>query len=208
MRLVAENQFDTIYHEHFSYLSLGTVSRILKAAGLAVFDVEELSTHGGSLRVFAQRADGGRQPRSDRVGNLLRREADAGMLGAAWYAGFQARADKVKNDFLAYLLKMKSEGKSVAAYGAAAKGNTLLNYAGVRPDLIPFVVDRNPAKQGKYLPGSRIPVVGEERLKEAKPDCVVILPWNLGSEIMQQLDYIREWGGSFAIAVPALQVLP
>jgi 2-polyprenyl-3-methyl-5-hydroxy-6-metoxy-1,4-benzoquinol methylase len=208
MRLVAENQFDTIYHEHFSYLSLGTVSRILKAAGLAVFDVEELSTHGGSLRVFAQRADGGRQPRSDRVGNLLRREADAGMLGAAWYAGFQARAVKVKNDFLAFLLKMKSEGKSVAAYGAAAKGNTLLNYAGVRPDLIPFVVDRNPAKQGKYLPGSRIPVVGEERLKEAKPDCVVILPWNLGSEIMQQLDYIREWGGSFAIAVPALQVLP
>jgi hypothetical protein len=208
MRLVEENQFDTIYHEHFSYLSLGTVSRIFATAGLAVFDVEELPTHGGSLRVFAQRADGGRHPRSERVDALLRREADAGMLGAAWYAGFQVRADKVKNDFLAFLLKMKSEGRIVAAYGAAAKGNTLLNYAGARPDLIPFVVDRNPAKQGKYLPGSRIPIVGEERLSETKPGSVIILPWNLGTEIMQQLDYIREWGGSFAIAVPALQVLP
>lgn len=208
MRLVAENQFDTIYHEHFSYLSLTAVDRIFGANGLAVFDVEEHPTHGGSLRVFAQRADGGLQPRSNRVDTLLRREADAGMLGAAWYAGFQARADKVKNDFLAFLLQMKQEGRRVAAYGAAAKGNTLLNYAGVRPDLIPFVADRNPAKQGKYLPGSRIPVVGESRLMEAKPDCVVILPWNLGPEIMQQLDYIRKWGGSFAIAVPALQVSP
>ena len=208
MRLVEENQFDTIYHEHFSYLSLGTASRIFAAAGLAVFDVEELPTHGGSLRVFAQRADGGRQPRSERVDALLRREADAGMLGAAWYAGFQARADKVKNDFLAFLLQMKREGKRVAAYGAAAKGNTLLNYAGVRPDLIPFVVDRNPAKQGKYLPGSRIPVVGEERLKESKPDCIVILPWNLREEVMAQLAYARAWGARFVTAVPALEVTP
>jgi 2-polyprenyl-3-methyl-5-hydroxy-6-metoxy-1,4-benzoquinol methylase len=206
MRLVEENQFDTIYHEHFSYLSLGTVSRIFAAAGLAVFDVEELPTHGGSLRVFAQRADGGRQPRSERVDALLRREADAGMLGAAWYAGFQARADKVKNDFLSFLLKMKSEGRTVAAYGAAAKGNTLLNYAGVRPDLIPYVVDRNPAKQGKYLPGSRIPIVSEDRLNEIRPDCIVILPWNLREEVIAQLGYSRAWGASFATAVPTLGI--
>ena len=208
MRLVAENQFDTIYHEHFSYLSLGTVSRIFAGAGLAVFDVEELPTHGGSLRVYAQRADGGRQPRSGRVDALLRREAQAGMLETDFYADFQARTDKVKNDFLAFLLEMKREGKRVAAYGAAAKGNTLLNYAGVRPDLIPFVVDRNPAKQGKYLPGSRIPIVGEERLKEARPDCIVLLPWNLREEVMAQLAYARVWGARFVTAVPVLEMTP
>ena len=208
MRLVAENQFDTIYHEHFSYLSLGTVSRIFAGAGLAVFDVEELPTHGGSLRVYAQRADGGRQPRSGRVDALLRREAQAGMLETDFYADFQARTDKVKNDFLAFLLEMKREGKRVAAYGAAAKGNTLLNSAGVRPDLIPFVVDRNPAKQGKYLPGSRIPIVGEERLKEARPDCIVLLPWNLREEVMAQLAYARAWGARFVTAVPVLEMTP
>jgi SAM-dependent methyltransferase len=207
MRLVAENQFDTIYHEHFSYLSLGTISRIFAAAGLSIFDVEELPTHGGSLRAFAQRSDTGQQPRNESVDALLRREAGAGMLDAKWYAGFQARADKVKNDFLAFLLQMKREGKQVAAYGAAAKGNTLLNYAGVRPDLIPFVVDRNPAKQGKYLPGSRIPIVGEERLKEARPDCIVILPWNLREEVMAQLAYARASGARFITAVPAMEVL-
>ena len=206
MRLVAENQFDTIYHEHFSYLSFGTVVRIFATVGLDVFDVEELPTHGGSLRVFAQRADGGRQPRSSRVDALLQREADVGLFAAATYAGFQARADRVKNDSLAFLLQMKREGKRVAAYGAAAKGNTLLNYAGVRPDLIPFVVDRNPAKQGKYLPGSRIPIVGEERLREAKPGCIVILPWNLRDEVIAQLSYAREWGAHFVTAVPALEV--
>ena len=207
MRLVAENQFDTIYHEHFSYLSLGTVSRIFAAAGLAIFDAEELPTHGGSLRVFAQRADGGRQPRSSRVDALLQREADVGLFAAATYVGFQARADRVKNDFLAFLLQMKREGKHVAAYGAAAKGNTLLNYAGVRPDLIPFVVDRNPAKQGKYLPGSRIPIVSEAYLREVRPNCVVILPWNLRAEILVQLAYIREWGGHFAVMAPQIEVL-
>lgn len=207
MRLVAENQFDTIYHEHFSYLSLGTISRIFAAAGLSIFDVEELPTHGGSLRAFAQRSDTGQQPRNESVDALLRREAGAGMLDAKWYAGFQARADKVKNDFLAFLLQMKREGKQVAAYGAAAKGNTLLNYAGVRPDLIPFVVDRNPAKQGKYLPGSRIPIVGEERLKEARPDRIVILPWNLREEVMAQLAYARASGARFITAVPAMEVL-
>lgn len=206
MRLVAENQFDTIYHEHFSYLSLGAVSRIFAAAGLDVFDVEELPTHGGSLRVYAQRAGGGRQPRSGRVDALLQREREAGLYEAATYAGFQARADQVKNDFLAFLLQAKREGRRVAAYGAAAKGNTLLNYAGVRPDLIPFVVDRNPAKQGKYLPGSRIPVVGEARLKSAQPDCIVILPWNLREEVMEQLVYARTWGARFITAVPSLEI--
>lgn len=207
MRLVAENQFDTIYHEHFSYLSLGTVCRIFAGAGLSVFDVEELPTHGGSLRVFAQRADTGRHQPSARVAELLKQEAAAGMLSAAWYAGFQARADQVKYDFLGFLLQAKREGRTVAAYGAAAKGNTLLNYAGVRSDLVSFVVDRNPAKQGKFLPGSRIPIVSEDWLKERKPDHVVILPWNLADEVINQLDYVRAWRGTFVIAVPNLRVI-
>ncbi|MFZ4792275.1 MAG: methyltransferase domain-containing protein [Candidatus Competibacteraceae bacterium] len=204
LRLIAENQFDTIYHEHFSYLSLTAVQCIFAANGLAVFDVEEYPTHGGSLRVFAQRNDTGSQPRSVRVEALLQREAQAGMTTAAYYAGFQAQADQVKDDFLAFLLDAKRQGKIVAGYGAAAKGNTLLNYAGIRPDLLPFVVDRNPAKQGKYLPGSRIPVVSERHLKDAQPDYVLILPWNLKTEVMEQLDYIRAWGGQWVTAVPKL----
>ena len=180
MNLVRENQFDTIYHEHYSYLSLTAVDRIFRANGLAVFDVEELATHGGSLRVFAQTARVTRfHTQSPSVAELLERESAAGMTTPDYYAGFQARADQVKNEFLAFLLDAKRAGKKVAAYGAAAKGNTLLNYAGVRPDLLPYVVDRNPAKQGKFLPGSRIPIVGEERLREERPDWVVILPWNL-----------------------------
>lgn len=208
LKLIAENQFDTIYHEHFSYLSLTAVNRIFAVNGLTVFDVEEHPTHGGSLRVFAQRSDTGQQLRSVRVAELLQREAQAGMLSADYYAGFQARTDQVKNDFLAFLLEAKRQGKTVAAYGAAAKGNTLMNYAGIRPDLISFVVDRNPAKQGKYMPGSRIPIVDEEKLKDAKPDYVVILPWNLRTEVMQQLDYISAWGGRFVTAVPALRITP
>ena len=207
LKLVEENQFDTIYHEHFSYLSLTAVNRIFSANGLTVFDVEEHPTHGGSLRVFAQRSDSGQQPRSDRVDALLQLEAQAGMLTADYYAGFQTKTDRVKDDFLAFLLEAKRQGKTVAAYGAAAKGNTLMNYAGIRPDLIPFVVDRNPAKQGKYMPGSRIPILDEEKLKDARPDYVVILPWNLKTEVMNQLAYIENWGGKFVVAVPALQVL-
>lgn len=207
LRLIAENQFDTIYHEHFSYLSLTAVDRIFSANGLTVFDVEEHSTHGGSLRAFAQRSDTGQQARSSRVEELLQREAGAGMLSASYYTGFQAKTDQVKNDFLAFLLEAKRQGKTVAAYGAAAKGNTLMNYAGIRPDLISFVVDRNPAKQGKYMPGSRIPIVDETRLQEAQPDYVVILPWNLKAEVTHQLDYIRSWGGKCVTAVPHLEVL-
>lgn len=208
LKLIAENQFDTIYHEHFSYLSLTAVNRIFAANGLAVFDVEEHPTHGGSLRVLAQRSDTGQQPRSARVEELLQREAQAGMLSASYYAGFQARTDQVKNDFLAFLLEAKRQGKTVAAYGAAAKGNTLMNYAGIRPDLISFVVDRNPAKQGKYMPGSRIPILDEPRLRQENPDYIVILPWNLRAEVVQQLEYIRAWGGRFVTAVPELRIAP
>jgi hypothetical protein len=207
VRLIEEHQFDTIYHEHFSYLSLTAVERIFAENGLAVFDVEELSTHGGSLRVFAQRSDTGREARTSRVDDLLADEVRRGMRGATCYAGFQAGADRVKDDFLLFLLEAKQQGSRVAAYGAAAKGNTLMNYAGVRPDLIPFVVDRNPVKQGKYTPGSRIPIVDETRLREGRPNYVVILPWNIATEIMQQLDYIRAWGGRFVIAVPQLEVV-
>lgn len=206
-RLVAENQFDTVYHEHFSYLSLTAVDRIFAENGLTVFDVEEHPTHGGSLRVFAQRANTGQYPRSPGTDDLLQVEARAGMTNVAYYAGFQEKADKVKDDFLTFLLDAKCRGKAVAGYGAAAKGNTLMNYAGVRPDLIPFVVDRNPAKQGKYLPGSRIPIVNESRLKDSRPDYVVILPWNLKDEVKAQLDYVHEWGGKLAVAVPALEVV-
>ena len=207
LKLIAENQFDTIYHEHFSYLSLTAVNRIFAVNGLSVFDVEEHPTHGGSLRVFAQRSDTGQQAHSARVDELLQREAQAGMFGADYYTGFQAKTGQVKNDFLTFLLEARRQGKTVAAYGAAAKGNTLMNYAGIRLDLIKFVVDRNPAKQGKYMPGSRIPIVDEQQLKNTKPDYVVILPWNLKAEVMKQLAYIRNWGGKYVTAVPHLEVL-
>ncbi|MBZ0093332.1 MAG: class I SAM-dependent methyltransferase [Sulfuricellaceae bacterium] len=205
LRLVEESQFDTIYHEHYSYLSLTAVERIARINGLTVFDVEELATHGGSLRVFAHRSDTRKQPVSPRVAELLNREAHAGMKSADFYRGFQACAEKIKNDFLAFLLEAHNSGLKVAAYGAAAKGNTLLNFAGVRPDLLPYVVDRNPAKQGKFLPGSWIPIEDESHLKASRPDRVVILPWNLRQEVMEQLAYIREWGGKFVVAVPQLE---
>jgi 2-polyprenyl-3-methyl-5-hydroxy-6-metoxy-1,4-benzoquinol methylase len=206
MQLISHNQFDTIYHEHFSYLSFTAVVRIFSANGLTVFDVEELGTHGGSLRVFAQRKDTGAHPVSPTVTELLDREASAGMNTIGYYRDFQERADQVKNDFLAFLVDAKQRGKTVAAYGAAAKGNTLMNYAGIRPDLVAFVADRNPSKQDKFMPGSRIPIVDEQYLKSAQPDYVVILPWNLKVEVMQQLHYIRAWGGGFVTAVPSLVV--
>ncbi len=206
LRLLSEGQFDTAYHEHYSYLSLTAVQRIFAANGLCVFDVQEHPTHGGSLRVFAQRADTGRQLRTPSVANLLQREADAGLTQPDTYRHFQARTNRVKDDFHAFLIDAKRQGKTVAAYGAAAKGNTLMNYAGIRGDLISFVVDRNPAKQGKYMPGSRVPIVDEGRLAIARPDYVVLLPWNLRDELMQQLDYVRGWGGRFVTAVPALEL--
>lgn len=206
LRLVSENQFDTIYHEHYSYLSLTAVKRIFEHNGMSVFDVEELPTHGGSLRVFAQRRDAGIREVSAQVVELLGRETAAGMTIPRFYADFQVKADQVKNDFIAFLIEAKRTGKKVAAYGAAAKGNTLLNYAGVRPDLLPYVVDRNPAKQDKFLPGCRIPIMAENHLKADCPDYVVILPWNLRAEVAEQLSYIHEWGGQFVTSVPVLKV--
>jgi 2-polyprenyl-3-methyl-5-hydroxy-6-metoxy-1,4-benzoquinol methylase len=206
LNLIELNQFDTIYHEHFSYLSLTAVQHIFAANGLTVFDVQELPTHGGSLRVFAQRTDTGLQVISDQVRLLLQKEERAGMRTAVFYKGFQELAEKVKDDFVAFLIDAKRQGKTVGAYGAAAKGNTLMNFAGIRHDLVHFVVDKNPAKQGKFMPGSRIPIVGEECLRKECPDYVVILPWNLREEIMQQLAYILEWGGKFITAVPELDV--
>jgi len=206
MQMLRHTQFDTAYHEHYSYLSLTAVERIFAANGLTVFDVEEIGTHGGSLRVFAQRSDGGRHARSENVAAVLQREVEDGLLRADTYAGFQARTNCIKDDLHDFLIEARRAGRRVAAYGAAAKGNTLMNYAGIRGDLIDFVVDRNPAKAGKYMPGSRIPIVGEARLREARPDYVVLLPWNLRTELVEQLDYVRDWGGRFVTAVPALEV--
>lgn len=206
LQLLGQNQFDTIYHEHFSYLSLTALETIFRHNGLVAFDVEEIPTHGGSLRVFAQRAATGRHAVGSRVAAVLAREAAAGLASAAGYQGFQSRAEAVKDDLLLFLIEAKRKGKRVAGYGAAAKGNTLLNFAGVRGDLIRYVVDRNPAKQGQYLPGSRIPIVDEARLLADRPDYVVILPWNLKSEVMSQL---RDAGfsGRFVTAVPALDIV-
>lgn len=206
LRMVQENQFDTAYHEHYSYLSLTAVERILAANGLMVFDVEELPTHGGSLRVFAQRRDTGQNAATPAVTALLTAEAQAGIAAPGFYLAFQQHAERVKDDLAHFLIDTKRQGLQVGAYGAAAKGNTLLNFAGIRPDLLPYVVDKNPAKQGKYLPGSRIPIVDEAHLKTHRPDYILILPWNLREEVMMQLAYVREWGGRFVTAVPGLAI--
>jgi len=207
LQLVEQSQFDTIYHEHFSYLSLTAVQRIFATNGLAVFDVEELPTHGGSLRVYAQRKDCSLHPNQCSVASMLTREANAGLCNPRYYEGLQAHTLRIKRELLTFLLQAQAQGRKVAAYGAAAKGNTLLNFAGIRPDLLPYVVDRNPAKQGRYLPGSRIPIVEEERLRADRPDIVLVLPWNLHTEVAQQLDYIQEWGGQLAVAIPQFTLL-
>lgn len=206
-QLVTDRQFDTIYHEHFSYLSFTTVSEIFASQGLSVFDVEEIGTHGGSLRVFAQRSDTGDRQRTSNVGRLLSLESDAGMRQLNFYEGFERDAEKAKARFLEVLVTAKLDGKKVAAYGAAAKGNTFLNYAGVKSDLLSFVVDRNPAKQGKWMPGSRIPIVDESKLRSEKPDIIVILPWNIKNEVRAQLNYVREWGGQFLVVQPQVSFL-
>ncbi|MCK4870751.1 MAG: SAM-dependent methyltransferase, partial [Gammaproteobacteria bacterium] len=206
MQLIEHCQFDTVYHEHFSYLSLYTVKRIFEQAGLRVFDVEELSTHGGSLRVFGCHHNDSRAT-ADSVNEILNQEIASGLRSLSTYLQFQPRVDKVKNDLLRFLLKKKEEGKSVIAYGAAAKGNTLLNYAGVKPDLIPIVCDAAPSKQGKFLPGSHIAIVNPEMMSEIKPDIVLILPWNIADEVSVQHDYIRVWSGRFAVVVPTIKKL-
>jgi len=206
LSLITESQFDTIYHEHFSYLSLTAVVRVFSENGLTVFDVEELPTHGGSLRVFAARTDAGGHEVERRVREMLERETRAGLNTSTYYAGFQAKAERVKNEFLRFLLEANERGQVVAAYGAAAKGNTLLNFAGVRPDMIRFVADANPAKQGRFLPGSRIPIVSEAKIRDVQPHYIVVLPWNLKAEVRSQLDYVRGWGGELVTAIPQLEV--
>ena len=206
LELVAKRQFDTVYHEHFSYLSFHTVRRIFAAHGLRVWDVEQLSTHGGSLRVWACH-ENATHAETPAVAALLALEQQAGMFELSYYQGLQSVAEMVKNDFLRFLLRQKSEGKRVVGYGAAAKGNTLINFAGVRPDLLSFVADSSPHKQGRFLPGSRIPVVDEQHLRAARPDFVVVLPWNLRDEIIAQLAYVRDWGGQLVFVVPSLEIV-
>ena len=207
MQLVAHNQFDTVYHEHFSYLSLIAVKTIFEHHGLQIFDVEEIPTHGGSLRIFAKHRENESHTILPSVDELLKKEKSRGMDGLAFYQGFQQKANEVKNQFLRFLLDAKQAGKKIVGYGAAAKGNTLLNYCGIKTDLIDFVVDANPHKQNRFLPGSHIPVCGEEKLKEAKPDYVIIFPWNIKEEIMKQLSYIKEWNGQFVTAIPHLKIV-
>jgi SAM-dependent methyltransferase len=206
MRLIQHTQFDTVYHEHFSYLSLYTVSRIFGQAGLRIFEVEELPTHGGSLRVFGCHADDGRLTGSN-VLALSGEEERRGLRTLETYAAFQQRADHVKDDLVTFLIEQKRSEKKVVAYGAAAKGNTLLNYGGIRPDLLPCVCDGSASKQGKFMPGSHIPILPPSALKDLRPDLVLILPWNIADEVRQQSDFIRDWGGKFVVAVPSLTVL-
>lgn len=206
-QLVLNNQFDTIYHEHYSYLSLISVKHIFERNNLSIFDIEELSTHGGSLRVFASHKNSNRFEQSKKVTDILSREEKVGMKTIEYYSGFQSQANIVKNEFLLFLLDASRQNKKVIGYGAAAKGNTLLNYAGIRKDLIEFVVDLNPSKTGKFLPGSHIPIVEEDWIKRTHPNYVVIFPWNLKTEITNQLSYIREWDGKFVIAIPKLEIL-
>jgi SAM-dependent methyltransferase len=208
VRLVEGNQFDTIYHEHFSYFSLASVERVLAAHGLELFDVEELATHGGSLRLFAQRRDEGGRPAGERVRALRDRELALGVETRAYYETFAERVRETKRSLLTFLIAAKRAGKSIAAYGAAAKGNTLLNYCGVRGDFVDYVVDANPHKQGHFLPGSRIPIHAPQRIFETRPDYVLILPWNLRAEITEQMGAVRDWGGRFVVAIPETTVLP
>lgn len=206
MRLIENTQFDTVYHEHFSYLSLFTVERIFKAAGLRIWDVEELPTHGGSLRIYGCHADDERLVTPACV-ELLAEEERCGLQTLATYQGFQVKADRVKDDLLSFLVEQKRAGKKVAAYGAAAKGNTLLNYAGVKTDLLPYVCDAAAAKQGKFMPGSHIPILPPSVLGERRPDYVMILPWNIADEVKHQNAQLAEYGAKFVVAVPALTII-
>lgn len=207
VKLMESNQFDTIYHEHFSYFSFLTVARVFAQHGLDLFDVEELPTHGGSIRIFAQHQGTGPHSISDRVAQLRNREFRLGLNHVDTYTHFSERVEKVKCGLLEFLNLAKRNGKKVVGYGAPAKGNTLLNFCGVGTDLIEYTVDRSPHKQGKWLPGTHIPIYAPERLLETQPDYVLILPWNLRDEIVEQIAYVREWGGHFVIPIPALEVL-
>lgn len=206
LRLIEQTQFDTVYHEHFSYLSLYTVCRIFAAAGLRVYDIEQLPTHGGSLRIFGCHAEDAR-PATAYVQAIVQAEEAFGLRKRETYREFQIRAEAIKDKLLSFLIEQKRARKTVAAYGAAAKGNTLLNFCGIRSDLLPFVCDAASSKQGKYLPGSCIPIVSPEQLAERKPDFVLILPWNIADEVRAQEQRVRDWGGRFVVAIPSLTIL-
>jgi len=208
LRLIEDNQYDTIYHEHFSYLSLTAVSRIFNAHGLTVFDVDELPTHGGSLRIYARHSERTDAPMTAAVERLLAVEREAGFLTMDFYKNFGEAVMASKRRLLEFLIKAKDEGRTVVAYGAPGKGNTLLNYCGIRTDLIAYAVDRNPYKHGRFTPGTHIPIFPPDRIAETRPDYVLILPWNLKDEIMVQLASIREWGGQFVVPIPRVQVYP
>lgn len=206
-RLIGETQFDTIYHEHFSYFSLFSVEAIFAAHGLKIFDVDELSTHGGSLRIYACHAGDRSKVGTSALSRLRDRERLDGVHLLSYYSDFTERVRESKRALLEFLIKAKRDGKSVAGYGAPGKGNTLLNYCGIRADFLDYTVDRNPYKQGKFLPGTRIPILHPGRLRETRPDYVLILPWNLQDEIVAQLEYVREWGGQFVVPIPTTRIV-
>ena len=206
-RLMAENQFDTIYHEHFSYLSFVVVERIFAQHGITLFDVEELPTHGGSLRIYGRHAEDEDRPVSARARDLREREIEDGFLTLERYRSFEEQVKAAKRKLLTFLIDAKQRGKTIAAYGAPGKGNTLLNYCGIRTDFVDFAVDANPYKHGRFTPGTRIPIFPPAKIREARPDYVLILPWNLKDEIMAQAAYIREWGGKFVVPIPEVRVL-
>jgi hypothetical protein len=208
MRLMEDNQFDTIYHEHFSYFSLITSEKIFAAHGLTLFDVEQLPTHGGSLRIYARHDGDTSRPVSSRVTDLRKEEEAAGFTRIDHYSRFSDHVMETKRKLLEFLIAAKRQGKSIAGYGAPGKGNTLLNYCGIRTDFVEYTVDRNPYKQGKYLPGSHIPIFAPEKIRETKPDYVLILPWNFKDEIMKQMEFIRTWGGQFVVPIPEVRVYP
>jgi hypothetical protein len=208
MRLMEENQFDTIYHEHFSYFSLLTAERVFAAHGLTLFDVEEVPTHGGSLRVYARHAGDETRPVSGRVPALRAREVTAGFHGIERYTSFTRQVHETKRRLLDFLITARRAGKSIAGYGAPGKGNTLLNYCGIRTDFVEYTVDRNPYKHGRFLPGTHIPIFPPEKIFQTRPDYVLILPWNVRDEIMDQMAGIREWGGQFVVPIPDVKVYP
>jgi SAM-dependent methyltransferase len=207
MRLLEGNQFDTIYHEHYSYFSLATVQRIFSAHEMTIFDVEELATHGGSVRIYAAHANENGRPAAARVAKLVEREDAAGLSTMEPYASFAARVQQTKRHLLKVMISIKGGGQSIAGYGAPGKGNTLLNYCGIRTDLVDYTVDRNPYKQGRFLPGTHIPILHPSKIAESRPDFILILPWNLKDEIIEQLSFVRDWGARFIVPIPEVAVL-
>jgi len=208
MRLMEDNQFDTIYHEHFSYFSFLTAEKIFAAHRLTIFDVEELPSHGGSLRIYARQREDTSKPVQAKVAELRNREIETGFTHMERYSTFDEQVKETKRKLLEFVIKAKREGKSIAGYGAPGKGNTLLNYCGIRCDFLDYTVDRSPYKQGKFLPGTHIPILHPDKIQETKPDYILILPWNLKREIRQQLSYVREWGGRLVVPIPVVEVLP